>query len=219
MTWIDIAVAGTGERMLETRGLDEIVVTGARQGQHEAVVERGSREDRVAPHRRPDRASRLGLDQRIGVRRAVSDGATGQLAEQQWLVEEPPVGVENRHFLERDDIGLKLGHEGRDLGEPFLADVPPPARRERLARPDPCPDVPADDTQPAGPGGPAGGHRDVSALERYLTEPASRPWTKYRWRLKKTASGTTIRMNAEAARRCHSVPYVPRSVVTWTVIG
>src|SRR5207244_1704215 len=102
-----------------------------------------------------------------------------------------------RDFLEPDDIRLEACDDLGDQLQPRQIDVPPPGGWKRT-RPDRGTNVVRDDRQAAVPGW---------RCEGYLTEPASRPWTKYRWRLKKTSSGTTISRNAPAARRCHSVPY------------
>ena len=134
---------------------------------------------------------------------AVPGVEAGHAGELGGLVMNRAVDGHDRDLLEGHDVGVEVRDVGGQPLEAIDPDVPPPGSRERLARPDRRPDVPGDDPEP----------------EDYLTEPASRPWTKYRWRLKNTARGTNISRNAEAARRCHSDPYVPSSVVTWIVIG
>jgi hypothetical protein len=94
---------------------------------------------------------------------AVADMAIGQPGELEGLVDDGPVDVEERDLLEGDDVGVQLADDAADPIEPLVRDVAPPRRRERLARSDRGPDVPGRDADRRGP---------------YLTEPASRPWTK-----------------------------------------
>src|SRR3954470_6575819 len=70
---------------------------------------------------------------------------------------------------------------------------------------------------PGGPGGSASGEEANAEPPRYLTEPARMPCTKYRWKAKNTASGTSIEMNEpgpitlmfeENARICSRSAYV-----------
>ena len=49
------------------------------------------------------------------------------------------------------------------------------------------------------PAEPGADDRYPRCHETYLTEPASRPWTKYRWNAKKTASGRASDTNAAGA--------------------
>ena len=53
----------------------------------------------------------------------------------------------------------------------------------------------------------------------HLTEPASRPWTKYRWNAKNTASGTISEMNDAGAIRSMLAPNWRRLLKIATVIG
>ena len=55
--------------------------------------------------------------------------------------------------------------------------------------------------------------------QAHLTEPARRPWTKYRWNAKNTASGTSNEMNDAGAIRSMFAPNWRRLLKIATVIG
>ena len=98
----------------------------------------------------------------------IPDVSTGQARQLEWLVEHLAVWRQQGDLLQRDDIRVERDDLPRDPLEPLAPDVPPPGRREWLARADRGPDVPGGD-----PDGRRGrGH------PAYLTDPASNPWTK-----------------------------------------
>jgi hypothetical protein len=73
--------------------------------------------------------------------RRVSDLHAGQRRKHRGLVDEHAVGVEDRHLLERHHVCVEPGDDRADPLEAVAPHVPPPGRRERLAGPDPGPDV------------------------------------------------------------------------------
>ena len=70
--------------------------------------------------------------------------------------------------------------------------------------------------EPAEPGADDG---DARCHGSYFTEPASRPWTKYRWNAKKTASGIASETNAAGAISSMFEPNWRSCVKIATVIG
>src|SRR5262249_31408822 len=92
--------------------------------------------------------------------------------------------------------GIRLGREDRDLA---LVDA---ALAERQVAHE--------------AGQPAADDRDP---RHHFTEPASSPWTKYRWKAKNTASGITSEMNDAGAIRSMLVPNSRSCPAIHTVIG
>ena len=149
-------------------GFDRLVVPTQRQPDGKAVDDRHPREQGVAPRRRTDRATILGLDQGERMDRRIPDLPVGQPRELQRFVEQLAVWRQQGDFLQGDDVGVEIDDLLRDPLEPVAPDVPPPGRRERLSRADGGPDVPGGDPDGRRNGQPPG----------YLTDPASNPWTK-----------------------------------------
>ena len=69
------------------------------------------------------------------------------------------------------------------------------------------------------PAEPGADDRDARCHAAYFTEPASRPWTKYRWKAKKTASGSASETNAAGAISSMFEPNWRSCVKIATVIG
>jgi len=80
----------------------------------------------------------------------VEAGHPGELGR---LVQDRAVDGHDRDLLEGHDIGVQVRDERGEPREPISLDVPPPGRRERLARPDRRPDVPGGDPEPTGQAG------------------------------------------------------------------
>jgi hypothetical protein len=93
----------------------------------------------------------------------ISDVHPRLVGQLQGLVVDLAMDVVETDLLEADGVSIEGADRRDDALEALVGDVPPPARRERLARSDRGPDVPG---------------RDSERCARYLTDPASRPWTK-----------------------------------------
>ena len=117
---------------------------------HRGRADRQAREQRVSPQDRTDRPTALGLDERVVVERTVAGGHPRQPLELRRLVDRATVRGPERDLLEDDDVDVEALDERADRLDPLATDVPPPAGRERLARPDPGADVPGRETE-AGP--------------------------------------------------------------------
>ena len=141
-------------------GLDEGVHGGTRQGDDVHVAERVPREQRIAEA--ADADSRIGLDDVEGADGAVAHLHPELAPEVAGVVHQVAVAREECDLLERDDIGVQGRQKGADRPEAIGVDAAPPSLRERPGA-DGGPDVPAD---------------DAKRRHAYLTEPASRPWTK-----------------------------------------